>query len=276
MSTGRSNASARSRRAGGAELNPQQQQQQQQRGQPQQQRGQPQQQQRGQPQQQVPKLSVSDAIGLLSLRLGKVEGLVQNIQVEQVSQGDSGMGFNENSRIIDDNVFKSIVSRLDVLEKNQKALMDNQTTLSNSMKTIASKTSQPGVSGGTQTIVKDVSGEKLASVNENMEILRGEITLVKDLLMKLQNFTMETNQKLVDLIIEQDNMADNYVVHNNAMFFEDGDATTNLEVLDEEIDEIDMVDDSELNNEFTTLDMSEILKNELSSIDIVGEISQEL
>lgn len=270
MSTGRSNASARSRRAGGADLNSQQQQ----RGQPQQQqRGQPQSQQRGQPQQQqVPKLSVSDAIGLLSLRLGKVEGLVQNIQVEQVSQGDSGMGFNENSRIIDDGVFKSIVSRLDVLEKNQKALMDNQTTLSNSMKTIASKTSQTGVSGGAQTIVKDVSDEKLASVNENMEILRAEITMVKDLLMKLQNFTMDTNQKLVDLIIQQDNMADNYMVHNNATLFED-DAATNLEVLDEEID---AADDLELNSEFQTLDMSEILKNELSSIDIVGEISQEL
>ena len=264
MSSGRANASARSRRAGGGDLNPQQQQQQ---------RGQPQQQQRGQPQQQVPKLSVSDAIGLLSLRLGKVEGLVQNIQVEQVSQGDSGMGFNENSRIIDDGVFKSIVSRLDVLEKNQKALMDNQTTLSNSMKTIASKTSQPGVSGGIQTIVKDVSDEKLTIVNENMEILRAEITLVKDLLMKLQNFTMETNQKLVDLIIEQDNMADNYMVHNNATLFEDVDAAANLEVLDEEIN---TEDDSELQNEFPTLDMSEILKNELSSIDIVGEISQDL
>jgi len=265
MSTGRSNASARSRRAGGADLNSQQQQ-----------RGQPQQQQRGQPQSQqpqVPKLSVSDAIGLISLRLGKVEGLVQNIQVEQVSQGDSGMGFNENSRIIDDGVFKSIVSRLDVLEKNQKALMDNQTTLSNSMKTIASKTSQSGVLGGTQTIVKDVSDEKLASINENMEIFRAEITLVKDLLMKLQNFTMETNQKLVDLIIEQDNMADDYVVHNNALLFEEGDATTNLEVFDEEID---TAEDIELQSEFPTLDMSEILKNELSSIDIVGEISQEL
>jgi len=91
--------------------------------------------------------------------------------------------------------------------------------------------------------------------------------------MKLQNFTMETNQKLVDLIIEQDNMADDYVVHNNALLFEEGDATTNLEVFDEEID---TAEDSELQNEFPTLDMSEILKNELSSIDIVGEISQEL
>jgi hypothetical protein len=162
---------------------------------------------------------------------------------------------------------------LDVLEKNQKALMDNQTTLSNSMKTIASKTSQPGLSGGTQTIVKDVSDEKLASVNDNIDILRAEITLVKDLLMKLQSFSMETNQKLVDIVFEQDNQVDNYMIHNNAMFFEDGDATTNLEVLDEEID---MVDESELNNEISTLNMSEILKNELSSIDIVGEISQEL
>jgi len=258
MSSGRANASARNRRAGGAELNP-----------PQQQRGQPQQPQA------PPKLSVSDAIGLLSLRLGKVEGMVQNIQVDQIRNGDSGMELNENSRIIDDNVFRSIVSRLDVLEKNQKALMDNQTTLSNSMKSLASKT--PSLGGQVnQTIVKDVSDEKLASVNENIQVMHGEITLVKDLLMKLQNFTMETNQKLLDIVLEQSQ--EDYTEHNNAMIFGEDTNGTNLEILgySEHMAEILQTQEN-----VETLNMSELLKTELSNIDIGGqessqEISQEL
>ena len=255
MSSGRANASARNRRAGGAELNPQQQ-------------------QRGPPQQPQapPKLSVSDAIGLISLRLGKVEGMVQNIQVDQLRNGDSGMELNENSRIIDDNVFRSIVARLDVLEKNQKALMDNQTTLSNSMKSLASKT--PSLGGGqvSQTIVKDVSDEKLASVNENIEVIHGEITLVKDLLMKLQNFTMETNQKLLDIVLDQGR--EDYTEHNNAMIFEEDSNGTNLDILgySEHMAEILQTQEN-----VETLNMSDLLKTELSNIDIGGEeISQEL
>ena len=255
MSSGRANASARSRRAGGAELNPPQQQQQ----------------QRGPPQA-PPKLSVSDAIGLLSLRLGKIEGMVQNIQVDQLRNGDSGMEVNENSRIIDDNVFRSIVARLDVLEKNQKALMDNQTTLSNSMKSLASKT--PSLGGGqvNQTIVKDVSDEKLASVNQNIEVMHGEITLVKDLLMKLQNFTMETNQKLLDIVLEQSQ--EDYTEHNNAMIFGEDTNGTNLEILgySEHMAEILQTQEN-----VETLNMSELLKTELSNIDIGGqELSQEI
>ena len=295
MSSNRANASARNRRAGGAEMNPQQQQQQQQqqRGQPQQQRGLPQQQrglpqQRGQPQrgqqpqvqQQVPKLSISDAIGLITLRLGKVEGIIQNIQIDQLRQGDSGMELNENSRIVDDSVFKSIVSRLDVLEKNQKALMDNQTTLSNSMKSLALKTSASTngapVSQVTQTIVKDISDEKLFAIHENIGNVRTEINSVKDSLVKLQHFTTETNQKLMDFVLEY-NGDENEIVHNDAVIFDEEEdiKLTNLQIVEDadegEVTEVSDLDDfNELNN-LKSINMSdEILQSELSSIHVSG------
>lgn len=228
----RANASARNRRAGGAELNPPQPQQ---RGQQPQQRGQQPQRGEQQGQTQLPKLSISDAIGLITLRLGKVEGMVQNIQVDHLRQGDSGMELNENSRIIDDNVFKSIVSRLDVLEKNQKALMDNQTTLSNSMKTIASRAIGSGGESSTQTIINDVSDEKLVVVNESIDVVRREITSVKEMLMKLQNFSMETNQRLMDFVFEKKQQV-NDTVHNTA-FIVDHDET-DLDLDEEESEEI--------------------------------------
>ena len=277
MSGNRANASARSRRAGGAELNPPQQQQQQQRaGQPPQ-RGGPQ--QRGQPQQPTPKLSISDAIGLITLRLGKVEGIIQNIQVDQLRQGDGNLELDENSRIIDDGVFKSIVSRLDVLEKNQKALMDNQTTLSTSIKAVAARTST-GNASATQTIVKDVSDEKLIVVNKNISTLREEMSQVKDMLMRLQNFTMETNQKLAGIVFEQSKEEDAFDDNGDFEdeYYEEG--FTSIQVLEDmtahqELSSLEaMYDDEQI-----PINLSELLKNDLSNINISGnleEISQDL
>ena len=63
MSARRANAGAKNRRAGGAglDIRPQQ----------------------AEPQQvQQPKLSISDAIGLITLRLGRVENVVQHLQTK--------------------------------------------------------------------------------------------------------------------------------------------------------------------------------------------------
>lgn len=229
MSGNRANASARSRRAGGAELNPPQQLQQ--RGTAPQQRGQSQQ----QPQQHAPKLSISDAIGLITLRLGKVEGIIQNIQVDQLRQGDGSLEINENSRIIDDGVFKSIVSRLDVLEKNQKALMDNQTSLSSSIKAVAAKTSGGNASTPSQviqTVVKDVSDEKLTVVNRNIFTLREELSQVKDMLMRLQNFTMETNGKLAGIVFEK-SIQEEETFDESCDFEEYEESYTSIQVLED-------------------------------------------
>ena len=99
MSSSRANAAARQRRAGGAELNSTQ----------------PQPQQKMQPgkQPQTTKLSISDAIALITLRLGKVEGIVSNYQNEQLQvQVDQNGQPIQNAKMIDDSVFKSIVSVL--------------------------------------------------------------------------------------------------------------------------------------------------------------------
>ena len=247
MSGNRANASARSRRAGGAELNPPQQPQQ--RGSAPQQRGQQQQQQQ---QQHAPKLSISDAIGLITLRLGKVEGIIQNIQVDQLKQGDGNLEINENSRIIDDGVFKSIVSRLDVLEKNQKALMDNQTTLSSYIKVVAAKTSSENASTPSQviqTVVKDVSDEKLTVVNRNISTVREELSQVKDMLMRLQNFTMETNGKLAGIVFDK-SMQEGETFDESCDFEEYGESYTSIQVLDDntpvqELSTVEVLDDDE-------------------------------
>ena len=66
------------------------------------------------------KLSVSDAIGLITLRLGKVEQFLIDVQ------NDGGFGSEtnipNNTKLIDNSVLASIVNRLDTLEKRQGLL----------------------------------------------------------------------------------------------------------------------------------------------------------
>jgi hypothetical protein len=167
MSSARANASARNRRAGGDMPPPPQMQ-----GRP----GQPMQQQ----QMQMPaKLSVSDAIALITLRLGRVEQIVQNMPVD----GQSAVGADgENIRIVDNEVFEHMAQRLDELEKGQQELAARKPIVS----------SNPV----TQVVNTAVSKE----VSESIEVLKAEMVQVKDLLLNLQSFTMQTNQRLSEIV----------------------------------------------------------------------------
>jgi hypothetical protein len=168
MSSARANASARNRRAGGDMPPPQMQ------GRP----GQPMQQQ----QMQMPaKLSVSDAIALITLRLGRVEQIVQNMPVD----GQSNIGMDgENIRIVDNEVFEHMAQRLDELEKSQQELAARKPIVSSNPTPI------------TQVVNTTVSKE----VSESIEVLKVEMVQVKDLLLNLQSFTMQTNQRLSEIV----------------------------------------------------------------------------
>jgi hypothetical protein len=79
--------------------------------------------------QQVPfnKITVSDAIGLITIRLGRVEQLLQKTDLNKP------MELPPNSQIVDNSVFQTILSRLDILEKRdadlKKELVGEMTTL---------------------------------------------------------------------------------------------------------------------------------------------------
>lgn len=72
------------------------------------------------------KLTVSDAIGLITLRLGRVEQFIQTAEHE----GGLNMGSNipDNAHLVDKSVINSIVNRLDSLEKKEKESTNNQQT----------------------------------------------------------------------------------------------------------------------------------------------------
>jgi hypothetical protein len=237
MSSNRANASARQRRAG----EPVGQQQQNQRMQQQPGRGfggRP-----GMPDPQQPpmnpKLSVSDAIALITLRLGRVETIVSNLPNEPRGDGEGvGQMYDENMRMVDQNVFNSIVTRIDTLEKNQKLLIEKQKAAP-----VVQTATAPTKQVVQETIIKDVSDEKIEPMRETIQVLKDEISELKNLLIKLQSFTMETNKKLTDIVFD-DNIPQmfnqSFMFHGGSMmggqpFKEDGgDEMIVLENMDDE------------------------------------------
>jgi len=220
-SSARSNAAARNRRAGGADAQPQngpgqqranptpgQQQQRpnsfpgQQQQRPNSMQGQQQQQQRPnnpmQGQQQHPpgivvgqqnipaKMTIGDAIGLITIRLGRVENAVADIQADMPSVDEEGNYVehnpNPNARIIDESVFNSIVSRIEKIENAPKSNPIVQTTF----------TSSP------------IYDNKFTQLTAQIDGLKSEIGQVKDLMLQLQSFTMETNKKLATIAFNEE------------------------------------------------------------------------
>ena len=200
MSSARANAAVRSRQP------PQQQQQY-----IQQQNGKPTQQQQQQPNNL--KLSISDAIALITLRLGRVEQIVQTMPVDDQSN-ISRNGLDDNVRIVDDAVFVNIIQRLDAIEKYQQ------------QKNVAELKQPSQMQQLPQPPHMDCSPNYN---NETIDNLKTDIINLKDLLLQLQSFTMQTNQRLTDLIfIENDVLKTNeYCDDANNI----NDNTTNIDIV---------------------------------------------
>ena len=64
------------------------------------------------------KLSVSDAIGLITLRLGRIEQFVMESENDVLHSKSKG-NIPENSKIVDNSVLTTIINRLDSLEKRE-------------------------------------------------------------------------------------------------------------------------------------------------------------
>ena len=72
------------------------------------------------------KLTISDAIGLITLRLGRVEQII--MEAEHNGGFSSGSSIPDNAHLVDKSVINSIVNRLDSLEKKEKESSNNQQT----------------------------------------------------------------------------------------------------------------------------------------------------
>ena len=115
------------------------------------------------------KLSVSDAIGLITLRLGRVEQFVIDYENGEVStNGAVGGGIPENSRIIDNSVLTSMINRLDSLEKRE-----------------------PLTNGSSS-----VNNEQISKIEKELKETKD---LLSHFLFKFELFSKETNDRFIDI-----------------------------------------------------------------------------
>lgn len=168
------------------------------------------------------KLSISDAIGLITLRLGRVEQIIMNS--EHNGGLNTGTSLPDNTQLVDKSVINSIVNRIDSLEKKEKEPNNQQTTK-----------------------------------------LENEIRDIKDLLMaqilKYEKFTLETNKRLDDFkqtIIDHQNTFDDF--DQAIIEIEKKQELLNCSINTTQIDD-DVSNDNENDNENTSTNFSGNLKS---------------
>jgi len=148
------------------------------------------------------KLSISDAIGLVTLRLGRVEQWIIETDHEEELKQSGGVdmsGIPENHRVIDNSVLTSIINRIDSLEKNGSGSGSGSSEdikkLSEDLKTLTEQFKRMGDDVSKHTI-------ELAKNTEQVFRFNRELTETKDILksfmVKYDMFAQETNQNFSD------------------------------------------------------------------------------
>ena len=66
------------------------------------------------------RLSISDAVGLITLRLGNIEQWIIDTEHKSTENGGGGSTLPDNSKIVDNSVFLSLIERINELEKNKQ------------------------------------------------------------------------------------------------------------------------------------------------------------
>jgi hypothetical protein len=120
------------------------------------------------------KLTISDAIGLITLRLGKVEQFMIDMQS---TGGNYNIESQSNKVTIDNSILTNIISRLDSLEKKRLNNTDtNSATASNAL--------------------ENLNGEKIGKLEKE---LRDTKDLLMSFIMKCDLLTRETGQRFSEI-----------------------------------------------------------------------------
>ena len=147
------------------------------------------------------KLSISDAVGLITLRLGRVEQwIMETDHEEDTKQSVTGdfSGIPSNHKVIDNSVLTTIINRLDSLEKNGTSssssseeftkLNEDVTTLTEQFKRMSDDVSKHNI--------------ELAKCSEQVLRFNRELTETKDILksfmVKYDMFNEEITQNFSD------------------------------------------------------------------------------
>jgi len=126
---------------------------------------------------QVSKLSVSDAFALVTLRLGRVELIINKLQSDGILDANNNLTsetLGKNNNNFDDTILQNIITRLDGLDK------------------------------------KTVSNDLNQKLQSQYNVLSEDVKQTKEVVMKLQSFIMDISQKLNSFITTQESINEDF------------------------------------------------------------------
>lgn len=210
------------------------------------------------------KLSVSDAIGLITLRLGRVEQWV--IETDHENQGNETNNQNvipDNHKIIDNSVLTTMINRLDSLEKNTISSNNNEVTLEKFNKL---SEDVKGLNDILKRFSDDISNHTIEISKNTEQVFRfnRELTETKDILktfmLRYDQFTEDTKTNFQDF---ENALADleNRVI-NETQTNEDNEI--NSDISEDKSHNIDNIYNQD--NVIMSVDLKNIIKQELANI----------
>jgi len=145
------------------------------------------------------KLSISDAIGLITLRLGKIEQWVYEAEHEGMMNGGGHSSevsnIPENSRVIDLSVLTSIINRLDSLEKNAPASNEETANLSTEVAKLTEQVTRFSDEGTRHNLAIAKHAEQIFKFDRDLVETKD---LLKTFMLKYDSFVSETNDRFGD------------------------------------------------------------------------------
>ena len=149
----------------------------------------------------VNKMTVTQAIMLITLRLGAIE---QKMIANSMSNMNSSISLEgqENMVLIDRSVIESITNRLESLERRSSTTAGS--TASGPELALIKQQMETFRQSIVQT--KGTVSKENKELKSQLDTLKQELTETKELLNALQNLTMDNSQKLLAFSLEGDNM----------------------------------------------------------------------
>jgi hypothetical protein len=181
---------------------------------------------------QVSKLSVSDAFALVTIRLGRVEMIINKLQIEGIIDANNNIintdNINSNNTSIDDTILQNIITRLDGLDK------------------------------------KTVSNDLNQKLQSQYNVLSEDVKQTKEMVMKLQSYMIEISHKLNTFVTTQENINEEFFdlrdeFNNNLNAINDGSNIISENETNQHIENDEAID---VNVSYDLASTVEILEND--------------
>ena len=211
------------------------------------------------------KLSISDAIGLITLRLGRVEQwVIETVNENENNDRTTNNTLGDNTKVIDNSILNSIINRLDSLETKGDLTFDNENVskLSQDVTKFTEQLTRIGDETTKQNMIISKHTEQLFKFERELVETKD---MLKTFMIKYDLFSKETNDKFADYeyaISELEKNIQPSVETANL----NTDSTLELEDYDKNsVSNADTDIDTDNNNSIMSVDLKNIIKQELAA-----------